>query len=141
MTKPIKPWTPQDLLELNNLIDKQRLSWISAGEKMERSWAACKVQYFYQRRLAASVPRPESRATKMTKRIAAQTLADEAREERQAIAPRSLTAETFGDPPAGRSALDRKRSGTIDDTPLPVARDARFSDFRGRVTLATEPSR
>jgi hypothetical protein len=137
MTKQQNPWTPEDLAKLNTLVEIQRLPWPETGSELNRTAAACKVQYFYQKRLRARGNRSEpARTAYHTKRIETNIKADEAKEAWLARPEPTITEKICGDPAPGRSALDKKRAGIVD----PEYFDRRdLNNYRPSVTLAAGP--
>ena len=95
--KTSKAWTEEDHRRLCAMVEDGQ-SWKEIGIALGRTEQAC---YTHHRR--GHVPRgPKNRRRSL----------DSAFQARQAIAelpPRSLTAEFFGDPLPGRSALDQRR--------------------------------
>jgi hypothetical protein len=113
------------------------IAWELIAEQLGRSPVACKVKYNYQKRQNA---RPKVEApppAKLSHRLAKDAAAARAREESIRVAPLTLTARIFGDPPPGRSALDRKRAGIKD----PEYFDPRSAQMRPKVTLPARPPR
>lgn len=126
--QPQRRWSDDDNADLVRRGDAGE-PFEKIGESLSRTRWACKVQYHALKR--AKVERP---VTKQTLREASLIKAAETRIHVAALPPRSLTAEFCGDPLPGRSALDRKRAGIIDDEPPRV--DYRFTDLRPKPTLA-----
>lgn len=139
MTKQKQPWTAADLDRLTALVESRKLPWPEIGAELDRGWAACKVQYFYQRRLRAQGRKPEPRRSmSYTQRDEALAKAEEVRASAGQWPEPSLTAKFCGDPAPGRSALDRKRAGIVDPPPHNPSGDKRFTGYRVPVTLAGE---
>jgi hypothetical protein len=108
----------------------------SIGADLGRTRWACKVHYHaIKRGTAATIDAPPV-GKKATQRQEAAAAARHARESAQQH--QTLTAELFGDPLPGRSALDRLRAGIVDEPDVdrrPVHRPV------APITLATEPMR
>jgi hypothetical protein len=109
-------WTADENAQLIAAGDRGE-EWGAIGIRLKRTRWACKVQYNALKREGAPVKPSYSRAARQS----AIALAQEIRETRPQH--RSITAEIFGDPLPGRSALDQRRVE------------------RSRATLAMEPTR
>lgn len=94
-------WTPEENATLLAAGDKGK-EWGDIGVRLKRTRWACKVQYHFLKR-CGSIKVSNQRASRQN----ATALAKEIRETRPQY--RSLTAEFFGDPLPGRSALDQRR--------------------------------
>ena len=105
-----KPWSQAEIAQLFELRDVEKLEWSQIARRLvDRKPEACKVKYnIEKRKQAGTYQRPPATGfflTKHAERIAVNmTKAQQA----AAPAPRSLTAQFFGDPLPGRSALDEK---------------------------------
>jgi hypothetical protein len=94
--KTSKAWSEADHRQLCAMVDEGK-SWEEIGAAVDRTPIACEAHY--RRGFRGREPRLRRHAF------------DAAFQARQAIAempPRSLTAEFFGDPLPGRSALDKR---------------------------------
>jgi hypothetical protein len=107
-----KPWLQPEITQLFELRDVETLEWSQIAQRLGRKPEACKVKYnIEKRRQAGTYQRPPATGFFLTKR--AERIAVNVAKAQQAAAPapRSLTAELFGDPLPGRSALDAKLRG------------------------------
>lgn len=98
-------WTDEENADLIAAGDK-REEWGDIGVRLHRTRWSCKVQYNFLKRQAEGLP-PKLSFQRMT-REKATALAKVMRDTRPQH--RSITAELFGDPLPGRSALDQRRS-------------------------------
>jgi hypothetical protein len=106
------PWTPEEE-EIGRRLLEERASEAEFLEKLGRTKKAAS-SHFYSVEHRAMVLRRRGEVLVCRGPTGKVTIAnapsiammDEA--QRQLVAPRSLTSEFFGDPPPGRSALDRK---------------------------------
>jgi len=132
----------QQILELctgKSLIGDE--PWIGIAENFTgRSAMACRQRWFnLKARAEGKPPRARYRDRKANGRIQRRTHAEIVASKPAPPPPHtSWAAEHLGDPPPGRSALDQKRAGIVDQPYVP---DKRYSDYRPRITLATEPMR
>ncbi len=124
-------WTEQENETLLARGDKGE-EFGEIGQALNRSRWACKIQYHALKRGAAKIP-SEDKRFKTSREITDLRI-------REIIANRpehkSLTAAFFGDPLPGRSALDQIGARITEQQ-----FDKRYSDYRPRITLATEPLR
>ena len=97
-------WTAEENAALIAAGDKGE-EWGDIGVRLKRTRWACKVQYHFLKRGGA----PEQPSNQRIQRQNATALAKEIRD--TAPPARSLTAEIFGDPLPGRSALDKRGQG------------------------------
>jgi hypothetical protein len=111
-------WTDAENTKLLAAGDKGE-QWGEIGLRLNRTGTACKVQYNTLKRRERGEAKHVS--VQRIRRLEATALAKEIRETRPQH--RSITAEFFGDPLPGRSALDQRRVEV------------------SRVTLAMEPMR
>jgi hypothetical protein len=142
MSTRSKPWTLNEQEQLEALVAEElkvtgHIAWELIAEQLGRSPVACKVQYNYQKRQKARPKLEAPPPAKLSHRLAKDAAAARAREESIRVAPLTLTARILGDPPPGRSALDRKRAGIED----PEYFDPRSAQMRPKVTLPARPPR
>jgi hypothetical protein len=142
MSTRSKPWKQNEQEQLEALVAEElkvtrHIAWELIAEQLGRSPVACKVQYNYQKRQKARPKLEAPPPAKLSHRLAKDAAAARAREESIRVAPPTLTARIFGDPPPGRSALDRKRAGIKDLKYF----DPRSAQARPKVTLPARPPR
>lgn len=94
-----KYWTPDEHARLLALVAAGK-KWPEIAEELGRSESAVSARYSRYR---------DGGGFRQTRREV-QNAAIAARELNGSLAPRSLTAEFFGDPLPGRSALDRRQA-------------------------------
>jgi hypothetical protein len=105
-----QPWAPEDLKQLQQLVADGK-DWDQCAVELGRSAASCKSKYDYEKRCDSGVPRrPRVRSEEPKERKAAIAAAVAARQQIAWLPPRSLTAEIFGDPRPGQSALDKRQA-------------------------------
>lgn len=96
-------WSADDVARLIRLREQDGLTWAEIDQALgRRSTSAEKYR---------KLCREASPVSTLTKR----------RPQVPAVAHRSLTAQLLGDPPPGRSALDKMRAGTAMEMPEPRA--------------------
>lgn len=105
--EPFKPWSEADQKRLEDLVHA-KWPWEEIGRRLGRTAIACKVRFHAARRGSARVKINRVHGNGWTARRASDEAAAAARELRTHVSPRTLTAEIFGDPLPGRSALDRR---------------------------------
>jgi hypothetical protein len=106
------PWTPEEE-EIGRRLLEEHASAAEFLEKLGRSKNAAENHFYYlehramvlRRRGEIPVRRGPTRQVTIANAPSIVMLDDA---QRQLAAPRSLTSGFFGDPPPGRSALDRK---------------------------------
>jgi hypothetical protein len=94
-------WDEKSISLLMELRDDEAMEWGLIAEELGRTVDQCKQKYQAER--ARRGHRPQSRI------VPNAALIDRERRERARDAA-SLTTRTFGDPPPGFSALDRRRA-------------------------------
>jgi hypothetical protein len=97
-------WTAEENAALTAAGDKGE-EWGAIGVRLQRTRWACKVQYHFLKRGGT----PEQLSKQRIQRQHATALAKAIRNTRPQH--RSITAEFFGDPLPGRSALDQRLAG------------------------------
>jgi hypothetical protein len=106
-------WTPEEN-EIGRRLLAENASEAEFLEKLGRTEKVAKDHFYYAKHRAMVLRRrgevvPVRRGPTRQLTIAnAPSIAMMDDVQRQLVAPRSLTSEFFGDPPPGRSALDRK---------------------------------
>jgi hypothetical protein len=105
------PWTPGEE-EIGRRLLEENASDAEFLEKLGRTKNAAKNHFYYVEHRAMVLRRrgevPVHRPTRQVTIANAPSIVMMDDAQRQLVAPRSLTSEFFGDPPPGRSALDRK---------------------------------
>jgi hypothetical protein len=112
MREKTNPWTPEED-EIGRRLLEAHASEAEFLEKLGRTKEAARKHFYYvehramvlRRRGEIPVRRGPARQVTIPN---APSIAMMDYAQRQLVAPRSLTSEFFGDPPPGRSALDRK---------------------------------
>jgi|SRR5271169_98075 len=106
------PWTPEEE-EIGRRLLEEHASEAEFLEKLGRTKNAAENHFYYLEHRAmvlhrrGEVPVRDGPTRQVTIADAPSiTMTDDA--QRQSVAPLSLTSAFFGDPPPGRSALDRK---------------------------------
>lgn len=107
-------WTDAENAALLAAGDKAE-DWGEIGIGLDRTRWACKVQYNALKR--GQVPGDAKPVTSRVLRQHDTALAKQIRDTRPQH--QSITAEFFGDPLPGRSALDRMRAGIVDEVRAP----------------------
>lgn len=123
-------WSEEETAKLLALIAAGK-SFPAASVELQRTTWACKNQFYLLRR---GTDKPVS--TKRTSRQIADIAAAEARA--SLAIERCPIAEMLGEPPPGRSALDRIRAGIVEP---PVYMDGRTLRYAPKITLPTKPFR
>ena len=120
-------------------IRTDRWEWVAANFE-GRSSLACRQRWLFLRRKAQGLETPrkvrERRANGRLCRVASDDVALAAIAAAPVLSHTSLTAAFFRDPLPGRSALDQKRAGIVDQ-----AGGMRGVREAPPITLATEPMR
>jgi hypothetical protein len=105
-------WTPEEDEIGRGLLD-ENASEAEFLERLGRTKEVARHHFYYAehramvlRRRGEAPVRPGPTRQVTIADAPSITMTDDA--QRQSVAPRSLTSEFFGDPPPGRSALDRK---------------------------------
>ena len=106
------PWTPEED-EIGRRLLEEHASEAEFLEKLGRTQEVVRKRFYYvehratvlRRRNEASVRREPEQQVAITNAPSIAMIDDV---QPQSVTPRSLTSEFFGDPPRGRSALDRK---------------------------------
>ena len=106
------PWTSEEN-EIGRRLLEKKASEVEFLEKLGRTKKAAKDHFYYAEHRAmvlrgrgeVAVRRGPTRPVTIAN---APSIAMMDHAQRQSVATRSLTSELFGDPPPGRSALDRK---------------------------------
>jgi hypothetical protein len=106
------PWTPGED-EIGRRLLEEHASEADFLEKLGRTKEVARKHFYYVEHRAMVLRRrgevPIRRGpTQLMTMANAPSIAMMDDAQRQLVAPRSLTSELFGDPPPGRSALDRK---------------------------------
>jgi hypothetical protein len=137
-------WRPWSEIEDQTLLDLCAMrtfigdAWREVAAKFEgRSPVACRQRYRLLRRKAAGEPLPER--PQRQRRYNGRKCREALSRLPETVHHVSLTAEIFGDPLPGRSALDRRQQ--IEAESNRALFDRRYSDFRPAITLATGPLR
>ena len=123
-------WSEEETVKLLALIAAGS-SFPSAAIDLQRTTWACKNQFYLLRR---GTEKPLH--TKRTSRQIADIAAAEARASRSI--ERCPIAEMLGEPPPGRSALDRMRAGIVEPAVYMGGRTLRYAP---KITLPTKPFR
>ena len=104
-----KPWLPVEIEQLMRLREDEAQEWSQIAHRLGRKPEACKVRFnIERRRRAGTYKRPSATGFFLTRRAERMAMTAAQAMQATASAPRSLTAEIFGDPLPGRSALDEK---------------------------------
>ncbi len=107
-----RPWTVIERAQLRALAAAQRCDWDAIARHFPgRTASACKAQHQMLMRAEAGRPRDHSGERKVNGRIRHTDSDLRLMAAPPPLAPdhESITAAVFGDPPPGRSALDRRR--------------------------------
>ena len=97
-------WTKDEVAVLMHKREVEKKIWAVIGSEMGRSRTACHVKY-------EAIKRPRERVERVSyycKTIISSEKALIERDRRAKLSPRNLTAEFFGDPLPGYSALDKR---------------------------------
>ena len=145
-------WTDRELARLFRLRD-EGLGWPAIAEAIPgRTVAACQQAHKTRSDVkkegvakapavrAACLPVPDPPRPPSPRVLSTSALLVDA-EIRARIETRGLTAGLLGDPPAGRSALDRRLAGLPEPTAPADHREAALRRLSPVITLATEPLR
>jgi hypothetical protein len=114
-----RAWTQREVEELLRLREVERMRWHQIEKLLNRENSA----------------RTKYEALRRARRKEALLSASDKPSEHLTI-----TASVLGDPLPGRSALDKKRAGIVENLPPSNHREVYFAS-RPRITLATEPLR
>lgn len=155
--KPVRPvsagaypvWTTDEDARLLKACDAGAVQGIKAWQKLAesfpgRTFYAVRQRYLWLRNQAAGIVRDRdrnARPLRPKKRPPAGVKAHP--EPLPYFEYATVTAEFFKDPPPGRSALDKRNAGIVDDA-LPDRYHTRWeakAANRPKITLATEPMR
>jgi hypothetical protein len=106
------PWTPEED-EIGRRLLEENASEAEFLEKLGRTREVARKHFYYVEHRAMVLRRrgefPVRRGpSRQVTKAGAPSIAMMGEAQSQLVAPRSLTSEFFGDPPPGRSALDRK---------------------------------
>jgi hypothetical protein len=105
------PWTPEED-EIGRRLLEEHAGEAEFLEKLGRTKEVVKKHFYYVEHRAMVLRRrgelPVCRGPTRLTIANAPSIAMMDDAQRQLVAPRSLSSEFFGDPPPGRSALDRK---------------------------------
>jgi Myb-like DNA-binding protein len=105
-----RPWSLREFKQLEAFVVEHGKQWGKISELMGRTPHACEFKYNFEKRrekqgAASAGPSNQFKADKLANAAAAA-----ARQHLSTLPPRTLTAQFFGDPPAGRSALDQRQA-------------------------------
>lgn len=105
---PRRTWSNTDLEKLARLRERDFLSWSEIGRVFERSSNACQMQYYKFKNglISADAPIRQRDSGQFRAFVSVDQVADRDARNRLRHERADITAELFGDPLPGRSALD-----------------------------------
>lgn len=104
--KPKRPWTADEVARLLQMRDVEKRKWTEIDQALGRGHASSAAKY----ELLRAEPAPSGIHDTGSRLVMPTRLEIERAARRDAELRRNLTQETFGDPPPGFSALDRRKS-------------------------------
>lgn len=95
-------WSAREIDLMMRLHEVEGKSWAEVGDSLDRTAQSCSSKYAYERAMKGRV---EDHAPITAPRVPQSVLIER---DQRLLAPRSLSAMFFGDPPQGFSALEGK---------------------------------